>query len=416
MSNDETNNINDDVPDDDECPMVLCHITDEEIHEADAVSVPMTRHMQYMMSRYEAHVRNCTSIGESAPTRDEYAERNGIHFVWVSDQLATGYCDECGHLYCVEDDDTISDSGVNACASCSHYWNWCDDHDRYWHNDEGGCEYCDSEDEGSHLIHDYSYRPSASFHYITKDGDARSGFHEIPATAVTGFELEMEAVNCEISDAATLADRLLNGITYLKHDGSLDNGFEVVSHPMTLEYINKQFNFAALKELADLGMRSAKTRTCGLHVHINKSYFRETPTTLYRFMSLFYGNSEQWQRLAGRSESSYARWDLSEGSRMLSYVRALASGDRYTVNEDRYVAINLQPSHTVEMRFFKGSMNPNTIQARLQAIHACAEYAVESRFSASITKHSNWDAFRVWTSARDDRFSHFNNYANSKGV
>lgn len=101
---------------------------------------------------------------------------------------------------------------------------------------------------------------------------------------------------------------------------------------------------------------------------------------------------------------------------MLAYVRALASGDRYVVNEDRYVAINLQPSKTVEMRFFKGTMNPDTVKARLQSIHAVAEYAMESRFTTSITKHSNWDAFRVWTSARDDRFSAFNTYANNKGV
>jgi hypothetical protein len=194
----------------------------------------------------------------------------------------------------------------------------------------------------------------------------------------------------------------------------------MVSHPMTLDYINGAFDFEALRQLADAGMRSARTRTCGLHVHLNKGFFRSAPTTAYRFMQMFYRNAEMWRSLAGRSNSSYAQWDLGEQDNMLGYTRSMAdslrTGNYNYFNRDRYVAVNLQQSHTIELRFFKGTLRPLTMQARLQAVHAVAEFAMSTKYKVNIKESASWEQFRNFTTDNAKKFGAFNTYASEKGV
>ena len=64
---------------------------------------------------------------------------------------------------------------------------------------------------------------------------------------------------------------------YCKHDGSLDDGFEIVTHPMSLEYhINEMPWCEVLGKAQQLGYRSHQANTCGLHVHVSRKAFGET--------------------------------------------------------------------------------------------------------------------------------------------
>ncbi|MCU6720217.1 amidoligase family protein [Porcipelethomonas ammoniilytica] len=58
-------------------------------------------------------------------------------------------------------------------------------------------------------------------------------------------------------------------VLYIKSDGSLDYGMELVSHSCSLEYYRQGMNWQKLmRKAAELGYRSHNTKTCGLHVHI----------------------------------------------------------------------------------------------------------------------------------------------------
>ena len=47
---------------------------------------------------------------------------------------------------------------------------------------------------------------------------------------------------------------------YIKSDGSLEDGFEIVSHPMTLEYHTEEMNWKeVLREAVSMGYRSHQT-------------------------------------------------------------------------------------------------------------------------------------------------------------
>lgn len=297
-----------------------------------------------------------------------------------------------------------SDPYTLICDACySNCTSYCEDHD-FSYFDHDSCPHCDDADERDGLIHSYSFRPNPMFRVTIKDKKSH-------LKTFTGFELEMEAVNCDVYDGARLANELFGDDTYLKHDGSLSNGFEMVSHPLAYDYAMDVFPWQKLKELADEGMRSASTRTCGLHIHINRNFFHSAPTVMYRFMSMFYNNADKWKAVAGRSESTYATWSDYELKAMLHYTRGFRT---HAHNHERYVAINLQNSNTLELRFFKGTLRPETFIARIEAAHAVAHYAYATRNNVSIKSAHDWERFREWTI--QNKYNAFDKYATLKGV
>ena len=60
---------------------------------------------------------------------------------------------------------------------------------------------------------------------------------------------------------------------YIKSDGSLDDGMEIVSHPMSLNYHQNFCWQEIMSKAVALGYRSHQTSTCGLHIHVNRTAF-----------------------------------------------------------------------------------------------------------------------------------------------
>ncbi|WP_455717798.1 hypothetical protein, partial [Anaerosporobacter sp.] len=81
-----------------------------------------------------------------------------------------------------------------------------------------------------------------------------------------GVELEIDNGGEEENNAKYVTEFMNSSSenVYCKHDGSLRNGFEIVSHPCTVEY-HKQLPYEELfKELVKRGYRSHDVGTCGL--------------------------------------------------------------------------------------------------------------------------------------------------------
>jgi hypothetical protein len=327
---------------------------------------------------------------------------NGEALLCESCNYEAFHCPYCGNLADAQDDTTYVDQAdETVCSDCIDRIDYCDRHGS--HYEHVGCERCD---EGGDLIESYGYRPTPTFFKRPED-------IKLPKElkTFTGFELEMEASECDRIEGAELATEIFGDYCYLKEDGSLNNGFEMVSHPLSHGYATERFPWQRLKELADLGMRSANTRTCGLHVHINRDLFRSSPSTMYRFMSMFYRNSEQWKILAGRQNSTYASWSEYELDRMLHYAKNFG---QHAYNNERYVAINLQNRNTLELRFFKGTLRPDTFIGRLEGVHAVAHYAYATRNRVNIKAAHDWERFREWTIT--NKYTKFDAYASGKGV
>ena len=268
------------------------------------------------------------------------------------------------------------------CSDCNAYW--CDDCDEY---NADGCDRC-SEDpvssDGSRLIHDYSYRPDAIFHSTNKD--ERLFF---------GIEIEVEAKD-DLRASAEYAHQLESmDLAYLKHDGSLNNGFEIVTHPMSHDFFKNEAGdfFAVMEGLRTqqgIRVKSWDTRTCGLHIHISRTGFNGG-AHMHRFLNLVYSNPDFYSTLAGRTSDQWAKFtDIikreyardNNGDRIpdplggykIDTLRTFKHKLDMDRNSDRYSAVNTLNRETLEMRIFRGSVNGETIKAQLDLAHASVEY------------------------------------------
>lgn len=168
-------------------------------------------------------------------------------------------------------------------------------------------------------------------------------------------------------------------------DGSLHCGIEFVSQPATIGWWMEMKPLLAkgTEAIVRSGLRAHNTSTCGLHVHVSRSFFSYGPhgesEALLNLSIMVEQNWNTITQFARRGQSSYAKRQLggamrSEGS--LKFSRAEAKRmkrnkdyDEWVSTGDRYQAVNYTNGRTIEFRFFKGTLNPNTIMATLQFVH-----------------------------------------------
>ena len=278
------------------------------------------------------------------------------------------YCESCEE-YTESSTNYVADRDANWCDECVTGCYWCDDCSQYYY--EGYCEDC----QDSRVVHDYSYRPDPIFH--STDGRERLYF---------GLEIEVEAGH-NYGEASEYASQLESlDLAYLKSDGSLNCGFEVVTHPMSHGFLKNEAQefFDVITGLRnEHKVKSWGTSTCGLHIHISRTGFNGG-AHMHRFLNLVYSNQDFYEAMAGRSSDRWAKFDditLTEwvyddyGNRVdrkvtRSFARKLDSNR----GSDRYSAVNTNNASTLEMRIFKGTTNARTIMSHIDLAHASVEY------------------------------------------
>jgi hypothetical protein len=210
-----------------------------------------------------------------------------------------------------------------------------------------------------------------------------------------GFELETEVQSVE--SGAKYASMNLDGVAYLKHDGSIGSGFEIVTHPHTHHEYRE--NSKLLWDTIELlrtkyGARSWDTDTCGLHIHLSRSGF-SSGAHLHRFIALVYHNAPQMMKFAGR-KTRFARFNdvytFDEYDRPVFSIKH-KTGNPSRNNSERYSAVNTQNSSTIELRFFRGTMNTSGVLSALDLAQAMVEYTRELRLDDVKLGALSWDWF-----------------------
>ena len=223
----------------------------------------------------------------------------------------------------------------------------------------------------------------------------------IPGGLYLGVELEVECrEDADPTEPAQQAKTLLDPKrVILKHDGSLRNGFEIVSGPAPLWFHQKElwgpfFEWQA-KEKALLS-HNAPSGTCGLHVHVSRAPL--TQLQIGKMVQFLHApeNNAFVRYMAGRPSSSrYADYLAPKRVRPIlgQNGKPLKRGGpkqkpAFRVREEagvnvlgraaRYTALNLQNEATVEFRLFRGTLNPGTFFARLEFCHALVKYSAPS--------------------------------------
>ena len=307
------------------------------------------------------------------------------------------YCWENYSYYCENCCESSSESTTYVgdtpyCEDCfSDNCYYCDDCDESYHNDYPcDCRESDSVEgkccrayRSSGTIHDYSCKPAPIFKGISK------------RNMYLGFELETELPR--VDSGSAFASRNLQGIAYLKHDGSISNGFEIVTHPHThQEYReNSATLWNTIESLRkDYDARSWDTDTCGLHIHLSRDGF-SSGAHLHRFIAFVYHNAPYMMKFAGR-KSRFARFNdvytFDEYDRpVFSIKHKVGNPDRHST--ERYSAVNTQNKHTIELRFFRGTMKTSGVLSALDLAQAMVEYTRELRLDDVKLGALSWEWF-----------------------
>ena len=300
-------------------------------------------------------------------------------------------CSRCGER--IYRDDNAGDENIPLCQHCyeDHYYS-CDccgrtilQSDAYYVDDDDHDEYplCYScYNSRRKAICDYYYKPEPLFR-----GDGTRYF---------GVELEIDGAGedgesaCEIMEIANS-----NGLEnlYCKHDGSLDDGFEMVTHPMTLDYHRNEMPWKKILECAvQMGYTSHQAGTCGLHVHVNRNTFgeteREQDAVIARILFFFEKNWEELLKFSRRTQSQLNHWAARYGYKdqpkeLLDHAKKGNAG--------RYTSVNLTNADTIEFRIFRGTLKYNTLIATLQLLDRICDVALF--LSDEQIKEMSWTTF-----------------------
>lgn len=283
----------------------------------------------------------------------ERCTHNDAHWCDMGEHYFTGY------QYSAAD---TSDTMCEACFERNA--SYCENCDEYFVN---GCDYSHDEDDDVRIVHDYSYRPDPVFR-SSEGEDTRLYFGIEVETEARGEDWGIRRTAAEYAGLILESERL----AYLKSDGSLSCGFELVTHPMSHSYFmnNAGTLWDTIHSLkTNYNMMAWGTKTCGLHIHISRNGFNGG-SHQHRFLQLVYNNKDFYEIMAGRSSSHWAKFDDI-------YDHDGKKTFRHKLNRegsDRYAAVNTNNRNTLEMRIFRGSLNTGYIKACIDLAHASVEF------------------------------------------
>lgn len=262
--------------------------------------------------------------------------------------------------YCYDEHYTTCE----ACGRTIHYDDAC-----YFDGDDDYpyCYGCYNRRNASTYIHDYGYKPDPIFY-----GDGSRYF---------GVELEIDDGGHYDENADKISKAGNKDCThiYMKHDGSLNDGMEIVTHPMTLDYhMNSMPWRDVLNKAKELDYLSHKTSTCGLHIHVNRSAFGDSREQQEECISrVLFFVERFWQELikfSRRTERQIARWAARYGIKDNPKATLDNAKKNYS---GRYTCVNLVNCNTIEFRIFRGTLKYNTLIATLQLVNRICDIAID---------------------------------------
>lgn len=318
-------------------------------------------------------------------------------------------CDRCHSYYPNNDMHYADGSEDNVCDDC-----WDNDYEEccgcgeifrrdnmYMMEDDWYCRSCyeDREEEAPEPMTEHEILGTKDmqkvmpptnvlgYHSNTPRCFFRDESSEPPISKYFGIELEIDVPPSKQDEQhrASVVDAVLTALNTdenrqnwnhwtAMNDGSTSGyGFELISQPMTIKYIEQAKIIErlcdALQIAKDEGYRSHDTSTCGLHFHVSKNALSEE--CIVNAMMLVDKFWDVVFKMSRRNENNI-RWGKKmncfyylESDFNMQHNQMIDNVKNPHFAEDRYEAINLTNDHTIELRVCKGTMKKNTIMASL---------------------------------------------------
>lgn len=281
----------------------------------------------------------------------------------------------------IGEDVICEDCAEDECCTCDYCG------DLIWNSDDFGedgmvlCEDCYNNRIDEESIHDYNYKPEPIFY-----GEGNRYY---------GIELEVDKGGNYSDYAKQILDiaNVRHEHIYIKNDGSLDDGFEIVSHPMSLKYHLEEMDWESVLQTAkNLGYYSHDTYSCGYHMHINRQSLGDTydeqEDVISKIMYFIELHWNEMLKFSRRSESNMNRWSARLGYEKTS--KEILEKAKQS-SRGRYVAVNIENYSTIEIRMFRGTLKYNTFIATLQMVDNIVNLA--KNYNDEAINHLFWCDF-----------------------
>lgn len=281
-----------------------------------------------------------------------YVGDNAMSYDFRSDNYYR--CENCGEW--VDEDDVVeTEDGYYLCDDCA------DDYrigNQYWYRDN--------------FIHDY--HPDIDLEFY---GDGPK---------YLGCEWEIQGGGEDDRKARRLFGD--NKYFYCSHDGSLDEGFECITMPCSPHVLLNDINWERLTG-AVLGEGYNDPDGAGFHIHISRDHFNDR-SAIGKLVRFFYKYYDELVEFANRDEDDATHWaDCTDCDGDSTFYRSYEKA-----MEKRYSAVNVQNSHTVEIRLFNSSYDARDIRSYIQFTDIISDLA--NGMWADMT----WDNIKVLANER----------------
>ena len=329
----------------------------------------------------------CTSCGNNF-YREQLSPFDGELLCPACLSSQTVYCSCCDRR--IWTDDNVGTDAQPLCQDCF------DDHfercttcnalirrgDTYYRGDTPYCAECYQSVGCGDEIMSYYFKPTPIFY-----GEGKRFF---------GVELEIDGAGEDNDNAAEILHiaNVERPLVYCKHDGSLDDGFEIVTQNMTMDFHLHNMPWEQIVEEAKkLGYTSHQAGTCGLHVHVNRNAFGETEVqqdaVIARILYFVEKNWEELLKFSRRTQSQLDQWAARYGYK--DQPKELLDHAKKSAHAGRYTSVNLTNKNTIEFRIFRGTLKHNTLIATLQLLDRICDVALF--MSDEQVKAMSWTTF-----------------------
>jgi hypothetical protein len=221
------------------------------------------------------------------------------------------------------------------------------------------CRECYSQGE----IQSNGYKPEPKFKKLPDEKHER----------YMGLELEVDSGENAHSLSKDIY-KIVNKDSYNKYDGSLRCGLEIVTHPFTLEYHKQKYPWNdVLQTCINHKFKSHQTESCGLHIHLNRRAFgrssSEIDSNVMKLILFFENNWNEMVIFSRRKENALNSWAKRHSFNPMANEEVWKMNlERAKGHGNRYMAVNLCPRNTIEIRIFRGTLVKQTLFAALELL------------------------------------------------
>jgi hypothetical protein len=390
-----------------DCAKVTCSCCDNKCAEEDTYDINGER----VCNECSCMCEKCEEMilkDDAKEGRDGFGSRANTHFYCES---CCWKCEDCGKRFSEDLDKSSNSNDEPICERCAESYCTCDGCSCIVHSDyvsaHDGNAYCSScydeldrdEDENDEdeepdvrrasappappsRVQSYNFKPSP--HFRCADGQS-------PQTLFFGIELEVDRREpSEEGSSADIVSAAIPDSFYCKEDGSLDHGFEIVSHPCTYEFFAKaDWTFA--DKLRELEYRSYDTSTCGMHIHVSRAAL--SSLDILKLLEFFKRNPDfvlYLSRRDGKQAGKMEKWAAIDRADRKHIIQKI-NRDIGQEHDDRYEAINVLPRNTIEFRIFRGTLAKNSILRNIGFVRSLVAFVKQEAMEGmTLANYRKW--------------------------